>query len=305
MVIRYDGRVALVTGSGRGLGRSHAQFLAERGALVVINDNGSEVDGTGRSDVVADAVVEAIRAAGGEAVADYHDVSTKDGAIGAIETTMDAYDRIDIVVNNAGILRDRSLAKLEPDDFDAVIAGHLSSSAYVTHAAWPYMRDQSFGRVVFTTSAAGLYGNFGQANYAAAKMALVGLMNTLALEGEPRNVRVNTIAPVARTRMTEPIMTAEVLAAMVAEYVTPVVGWFCAEECSANGVVVEAGAGHFALVEVMEGAGYTFTDPASVSPDDIAAHWAEIADMSEARPFADATSAVGKVLAAHQSARPG
>ncbi|MPY91760.1 MAG: SDR family NAD(P)-dependent oxidoreductase [Acidimicrobiia bacterium] len=301
--MRYDGRVALVTGSGRGLGRSHARFLASRGALVVVNDMGSEVDGTGRSDEVADQVVEDIRAAGGEAVADYHDVATTDGAIGAVETTMDAYDKIDIVVNNAGILRDRTLAKLAPDDFDAVVAGHLSSSAYVTHAAWPYLRDRSYGRVVFTTSAAGLYGNFGQANYAAAKMALVGLMNTLALEGEPRNVRVNTIAPVAATRMTEPLMTPEVLSAMVAEYVTPVVGWFCSEDCSANGVVVEAGAGHFALVEVMEGAGYTFTDPGSVSPDDIAAHWGEIADMSAARPFADANSAVGKVLAAHQSAK--
>jgi hypothetical protein len=175
----------------------------------------------------------------------------------------------------------------------------------VTHAAWPYLRDQSYGRVVFTTSAAGLYGNFGQANYAAAKMALVGLMNTLALEGEPRNVRVNTIAPVAATRMTEPLMEPDVLAAMVAGYVTPVVGWFCSEECSANGVVVEAGAGHFALVEVMEGEGYTFADPATVSPDDIAEHWDAIADMSAARPFADANAAVGKVLAAHQTARSG
>ena len=296
-MIRYDGRVALVTGSGRGLGRSHARFLASRGALVVVNDTGGDVDGRGRSDEVADAVVEEIRAEGGEAVADYHDVAQKEGALGAVETTLDAYGKIDIVVNNAGILRDRTLAKREADDFDAVIAGHLSSSAYVTHAAWPQLRDQGYGRVVFTTSAAGLYGNFGQANYAAAKMALVGLMNTLALEGEAKNVKVNTVAPVAATRMTEPLMPREVLAATVAEYVTPVVAWFCSEECQANGVVVEAGAGHFALVEVMEGAGYDFDDPARVTPDDIAAHWDRIADMSAARPFADANAAVGKVLA--------
>ncbi len=301
-MIRYDGRVALVTGSGRGLGRSHARFLASRGALVVVNDTGGDVDGTGRSDEVADAVVEDVRAAGGEAVADYHDVATQEGAIGAVTTTLDAYGKIDIVVNNAGILRDRTLAKLEPDDFDAVVAGHLSSSAYVTHAAWPHLRDQGYGRVVFTTSAAGLYGNFGQANYAAAKMALVGLMNTLALEGAPKDVKVNTIAPVAGTRMTESLMTREVLTAMVAEYVTPVVGWFCSEECSASGAVVESGAGHFALVQVMEGAGFTFDDPATVTPDDIAAHWDRIADMSGAQPFADANAAVGKVLASLKGA---
>jgi 3-hydroxyacyl-CoA dehydrogenase/3a,7a,12a-trihydroxy-5b-cholest-24-enoyl-CoA hydratase len=302
-MIRYDGRVALVTGSGRGLGRSHARFLASRGALVVVNDTGGEVDGVGRSDEVADAVVADIRDAGGEAVADYHDVSKPDGAAGAVETTLDAYGKVDIVVNNAGILRDRTLTKLAVEDFDAVVAGHLASSAYVTHAAWPHLRDQGYGRVVFTTSAAGLYGNFGQANYSAAKMALVGLMNTLALEGAAKNVKVNTIAPVAGTRMTQPLMPDDLLAAMVASYVTPVVGWFCAEECTASGTVVEAGAGHFAVVQVVEGEGVTFPDPDSVTPDDIAARWDEICDLTRAQPFADANAAVAKVYDAYKSVR--
>jgi NAD(P)-dependent dehydrogenase (short-subunit alcohol dehydrogenase family) len=300
-MIRYDGRVALVTGGGRGLGRSHATFLASRGAMVVVNDTGGELDGSGKGDEVADAVVGEIRGAGGEAVADYHDVATHAGAEAAVATTLDAYGKVDIVVNNAGILRDRTMAKVTADDFDAVVAGHLGSSAYVTRAAWPTMREQEYGRVVFTTSAAGLYGNFGQANYAAAKMALVGLMNTLALEGASKNVKVNTLAPVAATRMTQPLMPDDLLAAMVASYVTPVVAWFCAEECTASGAVVEAGAGHFALVRVMEGAGYTFPDPAAVTPDDIASHWEEISDLSSAQPFADANAAVGKVFGARKA----
>lgn len=293
MTIRFDDRVAIVTGGGRGLGRSHALALGQLGAHVVVNDTGGGLDGQGNSDEVAEAVVAEIRAAGGEAVADFHDVSSHDGGRGVVQTALDAYDTVDIVVNNAGYLRDRTFGKMELDDFDAIIGVHLLGNTYPTHAAWPIMREKEHGRVVFTTSAAGLYGNFGQTNYAAGKLAVVGLMNTLKLEGDSKGIRVNTIAPVATTRMTESLMGDNV-ALYDPAWVTPAVVFLCSDECEASGAVVEAGGGYYSLVQMMEGAGVVI-DTDKVTPDDIAARWSEITDMTNAAPYGSATDITARI----------
>lgn len=293
MTIRFNDRVAIVTGGGRGLGRSHALALGALGAHVVVNDTGGSLDGQGSSDDVAEAVVAEIRAAGGEAVADFHDVSTQDGGQGVVQTALDAYDTVDIVVNNAGYLRDRTFGKMELDDFDAIIGVHLLGNTYPTHAAWPILREKEYGRVVFTTSAAGLYGNFGQTNYAAGKLAVVGLMNTLKLEGDSKGIRVNTIAPVATTRMTESLMGDDV-ALYDPAWVTPAVVYLCSDQCEASGAVVEAGGGYYSLVQMMEGAGVVI-DTDQVTPDDIAANWAEITDMANSAPYGSATDVTARI----------
>lgn len=292
MSIRFDDRVAIVTGGGRGLGRSHAMALGALGAHVVVNDTGGGLDGIGDSDEVADAVVAEIRAAGGEAVADYSDVSTHDGGSSVVQTALDAYGTVDIVVNNAGYLRDRTFTKMALDDFDAIIGVHLLGNTYPTHAAWPIMREKEYGRVVFTTSAAGLYGNFGQTNYAAGKLAVVGLMNTLKVEGAGRGIQVNTIAPVATTRMTESLM-GDTVSLYDPGWVTPAVVYLCSEECEASGAVIEAGGGYYSLVQMMEGPGVVLDG--DVTPDAIAASWDAITDMSGAAPYADATAATTRI----------
>ncbi|MCP5029764.1 MAG: SDR family NAD(P)-dependent oxidoreductase [Actinomycetia bacterium] len=302
MTIRFDGRVAIVTGGGRGLGRSHALALGRLGAHVVVNDTGGGLDGQGSNDNVAEAVVAEIRAAGGEGVADFHDVSTHDGGQGVVQTAVDAYDTVDIVVNNAGYLRDRTFGKIELDDFDAIIGVHLLGNTYPTHAAWPIMRTKEYGRVVFTTSAAGLYGNFGQTNYAAGKLAVVGLMNALKLEGDSKGIRVNTIAPVATTRMTESLMGDDV-SLYDPGWVTPAVVYLCSDECEASGAVVEAGGGYYSLAQMMEGAGVVI-DADQVTPDDIAARWSQITDMTDAAPYrsaTDITTRIAGLLEADQS----
>ncbi len=207
--IRFDGRVAIVTGAGTGLGRSHALGLAARGAKVVVNDLGVGRDGSGASSEAAEAVVEEIKAMGGDAMAHGCDVSDEDGVIDMVQQAVAIWGRIDIVVNNAGILRDKTFAKMEMADFRKVVDVHLIGSANVAHACWPIMREQKYGRIVFTSSASGLYGNFGQSNYGAAKAAMMGLMNVLHLEGARDNIRVNTLAPTAATRMTEELLPEE------------------------------------------------------------------------------------------------
>jgi len=293
MSIRFDNKVAVVTGGGRGLGRSHALSLAARGARVVVNDTGVGLDGHGGGDSAAEAVVTEIRDAGGEAVADFHDVSTHEGGQGVIGTAIDAYDTVDVLVNNAGYLRDRTFAKMSHEDFDAVIGVHLMGNAYPTHAAWPIMRDKEYGRVVFTTSAAGLYGNFGQTNYAAGKLAVVGMMNTLVLEGASRGIKVNTIAPVATTRMTESLMGDNV-SLYDPSLVSPAVVYLCSEECEASGAIVEAGGGYYSLVQVVEGAGVVLP-PDQATPDDIAANWEAITDMSQAAHYSGAGPATARI----------
>ncbi|MCB9588293.1 MAG: SDR family NAD(P)-dependent oxidoreductase [Polyangiaceae bacterium] len=283
MAIDFKGKVAIVTGAGNGLGKSHALSLAKLGAKVVVNDLGGSVDGSGGSSDAANAVVEQIRAEGGEAVANGASVSDRVGAESIVKTAVDAYGTVDIVINNAGILRDRTFAKVTLDDFELVVNVHLLGGMYVTKAAWPILLEKQYGRVVLTTSSSGLYGNFGQSNYGAAKLGLVGLMNTLKLEGERKNVKVNCIAPIAATRMTENLgIPEEIFNRLKPELVTPAVLFLCSEGAP-NGVTIEAGAGHYAKVEVIESAGVNLGD--SVSVDDVAGAWDKISDMSGAKAY--------------------
>lgn len=240
----FEGRSAVVTGAGAGLGRAYALSLAKRGARVVVNDLGGDRHGSGQgSRRPADKVVEEIRSAGGEAVANYDSVATSEGGENIVKTALDAYGKVDILINNAGILRDRSFIKMEPEEWKAVMAVHLDGAYNVTRPAFRVMRENQYGRIVVTTSSAGLYGNFGQANYAAAKMGLIGLMHTLKLEGAKYNILVNAIAPMALSRMTEDVMTPEMAKKASPEFVAPMVVSLCSEEFSDSGHIYFAGAG--------------------------------------------------------------
>ncbi|MCA9695495.1 MAG: SDR family oxidoreductase, partial [Myxococcales bacterium] len=224
--LRFDNQVAIITGAGNGLGRAHALLLASRGAKVIVNDLGGDTSGGGKSSAAADKVVAEIKEAGGEAAASYDSVEDGDKIV---QAALDHFGRVDIIVNNAGILRDVSFHKMTAQDWDLVYRVHVLGSMRVTHAAWPHMRDQEYGRVIMTSSAAGLYGNFGQANYSMAKMGLAGLGLTLAAEGRKRNIHVNVIAPVAGSRMTETIFPKELVDALKPEYVSPLVAYLCHE----------------------------------------------------------------------------
>ncbi|HEY5645626.1 MAG TPA: SDR family NAD(P)-dependent oxidoreductase [Pseudomonadales bacterium] len=281
MTYSFEGRVAIVTGAGGGLGRSHALELARRGARVVVNDLGGALDGSGGSPDSALAVVEEISRAGGEAIADSRSVADRSGAAGLVEAAMRAWGRVDIVVNNAGILRDRSFAKMSLDDFEAVMDVHLMGSVNVTMAAWPIMREQSYGRIVMTTSATGLFGNFGQANYGAAKLALVGLMNTLKIEGAKYNIHTNSIAPVAVTRMTRELIPEQSHAGLGPEHVTPAVVFLCTEDAP-NGVIVQAQGSQYSIACMVENTGANLGERATV--EDIADHFAEISNLANAKP---------------------
>jgi NAD(P)-dependent dehydrogenase (short-subunit alcohol dehydrogenase family) len=243
----FDGKVAIITGAGGGLGRSHALDLARRGALIVVNDLGGAADGTGSSESAAQKVVDEIKAAGGEAVANYDSVATPEGGQAIVQSAVDAFGRVDIIINNAGILRDTSFKNMTPDQLNPVLDVHLRGAFYVTQPAWQLMRDQGYGRIVNTSSGAGIFGNFGQTNYGAAKMGLVGFTRVLAIEGAKNNIKANAIAPVARTRMTEDILgpAAEKLAP---ELVTPVVTYLAHEDCPVSGEVYSVGGGRVARV---------------------------------------------------------
>jgi len=283
---------AVMTGAGSGLGRAHALEFARRGARVVVNDPGGNVDGQGGDAAVAERVAEEIRAAGGQAIADTHSVGTPESARRVVQAAIDAWGRIDVLVNNAGILRDKSLAKMDMHDFDHVVRVHLGGSAYCTHAALPHMQGAGYGRVVFTTSSAGLYGNFGQANYAAAKLGIVGLMNALKHETARYNIRVNTVAPVAVTRMTEGLPFADLIEIATPERVTPAVIFLAGEDCTLAGEVVAAGGNYFARVQVVESQGARCPLGTPPTPEWVAEHWAEIADMTGARGFDSAMAAL-------------
>ena len=281
MTYSFDGRVAIVTGAGGGLGRCHALELAKRGCKLVVNDLGGAMDGTGGSSEAAESVVAEIKAAGGEAIANGGSVSDRSGARSLVDDAMAAWGRVDILINNAGILRDKSFAKMELDDFQTVLDVHLMGSVNVTRAVWPIMREQNYGRVLVTTSPTGLYGNFGQANYGAAKLGLVGLMNTLKIEGVRNNIHTNTIAPVAATRMTENLMTGGALEALAPELVTPAVIYLCSEEAP-NGVVLQAQGGQFSVACIVENAGVNLGTDATA--EDIGENFERIADLAGARP---------------------
>ena len=281
----FEGKVAIVTGAGGGIGRSHAIEFAKRGAKVVVNDLGGAVDGTGAGDA-ANAVVAEIKEQGGEAIANGASVAERDGAKSIVDDAIAAYGRVDILVNNAGILRDRTFKNMTLDEFDLVMQVHLTGTAYVTHAAWPHMYEQRYGRIVFTSSGSGIFGNFGQANYGAAKMAMLGLANVLALEGANRNVRVNCLGPGAATRMTNTVPgrdedLSEPDPMRHPALVSPAVLYMCSEDAP-NGAVIHASGGNYSRSEVWVndpvqlGAGATY--------EDLLPHIDELMDMSKAHP---------------------
>ena len=271
----FDGRVAVITGAGRGLGRSYALALARRGARVVVNDPGSSVDGGASAEDPAGSVVAEIRAAGGEAIADHGSVTDPAAVQSMVDATLDAFGRVDILINNAGILRDRSFHKVDLDDVLTVLDVHLTGTLRCTHAVWPLMRDQGYGRVLFTSSQNGTYGNFGQAGYATAKAAVLGLMKVLAIEGGSKGVRTNTIVPVARSRMTEGTIIGDRADAesLPPESVTSGVLHLVGEDAP-NGVILNAGGGAFSVTELPETRGVFLGRDAQ--PEDVRAHWDEI-----------------------------
>ena len=271
----FDGKVAIITGAGGGLGREHALLLASRGAQVVVNDLGGGVaGGDGGSLGPAETVVKEIEDAGGVAVADGNSVATPEGGEAIVQTALDAFGRVDIVINNAGILRDKAFHNMEPDLIDPVLDVHLKGAFYVTKAAWVRMREQNYGRVVNTSSNSGLLGNFGQSNYGAAKMGLVGLTRVLAIEGAKANIKVNAIAPIAFTRMTEALM-GDLGTKLKPELVTPIVVWLCHEDCPVTGEVYSAGGGVIARFFVGLTKGYVNPD---LTVEDVRDHFDEIRD---------------------------
>ncbi len=297
--IHFDGRVALVTGAGAGLGRVYALELARRGAKVVVNDLGGGRDGTGGSRSAADGVVEEIRAFGGEAVANYDSVASAEGGQAMVDEAVRAFGRLDILINNAGILRDRTLVKMEPGEWDAVMDVHLKGAYNVTRPAFVRMREQGYGRIVMTTSAAGLYGNFGQTNYSAAKMGLVGFMNTVRLEGAKYNIRVNTVAPAAATRLTEDVMPPELFAKLKPEFVAPLVLYLCSEQCPVSGGIYNAGMGYFNRVALVTGPGAVVGEGLTAPlPEAVAAAMGKINSLAGGGEYPNATAALGAILEA-------
>jgi NAD(P)-dependent dehydrogenase (short-subunit alcohol dehydrogenase family) len=286
MTIRFDGRVAIVTGAGAGLGRAHALGLAKLGARVVVNDLGASRDGSGGSAGPAETVAEEIRKAGGEAIVDGADVSDFKQVKEMVARAAMKWGSVDLLVANAGILRDKSFAKMEPEDFAKVIGVHLTGTFNCCKAVWEGMRERNYGRIVLTTSSSGLFGNFGQANYAAAKTAMVGLMNVLAEEGRKTNIRVNTISPTAATRMTEGLIPPQALALMKPESITPAVLYLLSENAPTR-TIMGAGAGSFAVIKVVETDGLNLPE-AEWTPDAVAANFDRIADMSKARDLGGA-----------------
>jgi NAD(P)-dependent dehydrogenase (short-subunit alcohol dehydrogenase family) len=271
----------IVTGAGGGLGRSYARFLADNGALVVVNDLGGARDGTGSGTSMADQVVEEIQAARGKAVANYSSVATADGAAEIVQTALDTFGAVHGVVSNAGILRDGAFHKMTDDNFDSVLKVHLYGGFNVVRAAWAHFREQRFGRVVVATSTAGIYGNFGQANYGAAKLGLVGMINTLAIEGAKYAITANAVAPLAATRMTEDVAPQELLDKLNPDLVAPAVGYLVSEENNDTGSVFVVAGGLVQRVAQFQNDGVTFAAPPSL--EDIAARWPEISDMSSAK----------------------
>ena len=279
MSIDFKGKVAIVTGAGNGLGRSHALALAKRGAKVVVNDLGGARDGTGASSDAALEVVSLIEESGGEAIAHGANVAKFDDVQDMVAQAMDKWGRVDILINNAGILRDKSFAKMDLADFQLVMDVHLMGSVNCTKAVWDIMREQNYGRIVMTTSSSGMYGNFGQTNYGAAKMAVLGFMNTLVLEGGKNNIHVNALAPTAGTRMTEDLMPAEMLDLMTAESVTAGALVLCGEKAPTRTILC-AGAGGYATANMFETDGI-FLPEEEQNPETVVAKWDELSDTSD------------------------
>ncbi|MCB2189380.1 MAG: SDR family NAD(P)-dependent oxidoreductase [Deltaproteobacteria bacterium] len=297
--IDFAGRVALVTGAGAGLGRAYALQLARRGAKVVVNDLGVARDGQGGGSRAADQVVAEIRAAGGEAVADCHNVAEPAGGEAMVAAAMENFGRLDVVINNAGILRDKTLLKMAPEDWRAVQDVHLTGAYNVTRPAFLQMKEQGYGRIIFTTSAAGLYGNFGQTNYGAAKLGLVGFLHTLKLEGESAGVLVNAVAPLAGTRLTEDVLPPELYDKLKPEFVTPLVLYLASEQCPVTGHVYNAGLGVMNRAAVVTGPGAVLGDGENPpTPEEVAAAWSRVTSLDGAELFDNANAALSPILAA-------
>lgn len=271
MSVEFNNRVAIVTGAGGGLGRSHALALAARGVKVVVNDLGGSVDGTGGSETMAQSVVKEIEAMGGEAMANGANVTKQDEVEAMVAETIERFGKVDILVNNAGILRDRSFSKMTMEDWDLVVAVHLKGSATCTKAVWNHMKENKYGRIVMTTSSSGMYGNFGQTNYGAAKAGLSGFMRTLCLEGAKYDIRINTLSPTARSRMTEGLMPEEILAQLRVEPVSQGLVYLVCDDAP-NRVILAAGAGGYALTKVFETQGINLSE-GNATAENVAAHW--------------------------------
>ncbi|MCP4757354.1 MAG: SDR family oxidoreductase [Proteobacteria bacterium] len=295
--VRYDGRVAIVTGAGAGIGKEYALELARRGAKVVVNDLGGARDGTGASSSAADLVVEEIKKAGGEAAANYDNVATMEGGENIVKTAMDAFGKIDILINNAGILRDRSFLKMTEAEWDAVLAVHLKGAFCVTQPVTKIMKDNNYGRIIFTSSTSGLYGNFGQTNYGAAKLGLVGIMNTLKLEIAKYDIKVNTIAPTAYSRMTEDIMDASVGEKLKPKFNVPLVLYLCSEDSIESGRTYVMGAGYYGRTAIVCSPGACLGDTnRDITVEEIKENFAKIDSLEGAEP-ANSGSDVFKYMA--------
>ncbi len=298
--IRFDDRVAIVTGAGAGLGRVYALDLARRGAKVVVNDLGGPRDGSGDADrSTADRVVAEIQKAGGQAVANYDNVATAEGGAGIVNTALKTFGRVDVLINNAGILRDKSLIKMAPENWQAVLDVHLNGAFHVTRPAFEVMKRNGYGRIVMTTSAAGLYGNFGQSNYAAAKMGVVGLMNTLKLEGAKYDITVNTVAPIAASRLTEDVLPPDLFERSKPEFVSPLVLYLCSDCCTVTGHIYNAGMGAFSRVGVITGPFKNLSDKGAIpSPESVMANMEAIASLTDGRYHTDLGAQVTDLLTA-------
>jgi NAD(P)-dependent dehydrogenase (short-subunit alcohol dehydrogenase family) len=283
--IRFDDRVAIVTGAGVGLGRAHALLLASRGAKVVVNDPGGSVDGRGGATAVADQVVAEIKAAGGEAVANYDSVADKSAAPRIVQQAMDTWGRLDILIANAGILRDKAFHNMEIEDFEAVMQVHVMGTVYPLKAAWPIFRERKYGRVVVTTSSSGTVGNFGQSNYGAAKNAVIGLIHGLRLEGARYNILINAISPQALTRMTEGLLPPGVAGYLKPDLVSPAVAYLCSEECQVSGYTIGAGGGTFERVQYFITEGVAFDPDQPVTIEMIRDSFDEVCDLGTATPI--------------------
>ncbi len=294
--LSFNGKVAVITGAGGGLGRAYALLLAGRGAKVVINDLGGTFDGEGADSTPAQKVVDEIKAAGGEAVANYESVSEWEGAQKIIQAAIENYGQIDILINNAGILRDKSLLKMEIADYLKVVEVHLNGTYFCTKAAFGHMREQNYGRIVSTASAAGVYGNFGQTNYGAAKMGIVGLMNCVCQEGARYGILANTIVPTAGTRLTATVMPPDVVDRVKPEFVAPMVVYMCSEQFSDSGKIFTAGGGYFSRAAVVEGPGVFLDTSTEITPDMVAGKIEQISSLEDGREYGSAMEQTGYVL---------
>ncbi len=284
--IDFTGRVAIVTGAGAGLGRQYALELAKRGARIVVNDLGGSRDGVGHSDAAANKVVDEIKALGGQAVPNYDNVADAQGGENITRTAIDAFGKVDILINNAGILRDKTFNKMEEENWDTVMAVHLRGAFCVTKPAFVNMRENGYGRIIMTTSGAGLFGNFGQSNYASAKMGLIGLTNVLKLEGAKYNIKTNVIVPVAASRLTEDVLPPQLFEKMKPDFITPAVLYMCSEQCADSGMIINATLGYYSRSAVVTGPGAFLSDGHRIpEPEEIMDAWAKIKSLDDPKYF--------------------